>query len=981
MSNPAAARSHLARRLGREIAGDVLFTDFDCARYATDGSAYQTFPMGVVLPKNQDDVAAAVAIAFEEGVPVTARGGGTGQSGQAVSEGLILDFSKYLTRLLYYDANARTCIVEPGMTLAALNRALLPNRVWLPVDIASAHQATIGGMTATDAIGWRSLRHGRMRDNIVAMDAVLANGAEASFGEIPEDFGRAKLGNAADLVLDTLEIVDGYEEAIRAAPPILGAQHGYNFAALVHMHDGETRPQNLAAFLAGSEGTLAIAKRIELKLTRRRQNRALGVCHFPTLAAALTAIPAIMKLDPTAIELTDRKILDLGIAGLPSAHPLRRILRQDSEALLFVEFMEGNRVSNAFKLKELADAMFALKHMRAVSEVIGIAMQKAAWAVRTAGLQRLSAQLWTERGAWTSIEELAVPVKSLPKAAEGLGAIFARRGIPLVWHGHAGAGALHLRPWRSDTAADPASRDVAEEAIAFLRSLGGAIAGEGGYGIARSDALHRAVGGHIGALHEQIKARFDPQHRLNPGKLVLPAQADDAALLRPALPEPPALLPPQTLACDNNGLCRSFGEGTMCPSFRVTRNERDSPRGRANSIRLALAGSLGADAFTSDAMAETLKLCVSCKACRVECPNAVDIAGAKIAFEAARLQTRPLSRTDRTTAFLPNYGPRLRRWRHFLNLRDFVPWMAPLSERLTGVSADRPWPRWRRVPFLSAEPIGAEGGREILLFPDTFNSYFDVSALHAAADVLAASGFRVTPLLPPGDERPFCCGRTLLEAGLVEEARAEARRLIAAAAPFLERGVQLVGLEPACILTMRDEFATILYSDGADRLAASAKLFEEVMSDEKAVKTLTPKLHPIEAEALMFSHCHQRAFGMAEQAKKVAGIVPGLTVREGDITCCGMGVGFGYRPETVGVSLQMGEQGLFPQIRRTGRDTLLLADGFACRKQIQDGTGRSARHTAVLLKLALLAGEQAGAGETGKAAAKRLTRWRRRYFR
>jgi Fe-S oxidoreductase len=418
----------------------------------------------------------------------------------------------------------------------------------------------------------------------------------------------------------------------------------------------------------------------------------------------------------------------------------------------------------------------------------------------------------------------------------------------------------------------------------------------------------------------------------------------------------------------------------MCPSFRVTRNERDSPRGRANSIRLALAGALGPEAFTSEEMAETLKLCVSCKACKVECPQAVDISGAKIAFEAARRQKFGLSRFERSAAFLPHYGPRLRPWRHLLNLRDFVPWMAPLSERITGLAADRPWPRWRRQPFANAEPIGQPGGREILLFPDTFNAYFDIGALHAAADVLAASGFLVRPLLPPAGERPYCCGRTFLEAGLPDEAAREARRLTAAAGPFIERGVPLVGLEPACLLTIRDEYASLLGAE-ANRLAAGAKLFEEIMSEGKALATLKPQLNDIEADALMFSHCHQRAFATAGLAKQVAQVVPGLTVREGDITCCGMGFSFGYRPDVVRTSLQMGEQSLFPQIRRTGRDTLLLADGFACRKQIQDGTGRSARHTAVLLKLALLAGETAGAGRTSsRSAARRLARWRRRYF-
>jgi len=972
MTDSALVRSNLANRLRREIAGEVLFDRFDRGRYATDASTHQTFPLGIVLPKTQDDVMAAVSIAWEAGVPVAARGGGTGQAGEAVSEGLIIDFSKHLTRLLYYDSNAKTCIVEPGITLAALNAALRPHRVWFPIDIASAQQATIGGMAGTDAIGWRALRYGRMRDNIAAMDAVLADAAEASFGEVPEDFGKSRIAAASGpLILDLLETIEGYDDAIRALPGFLGAQRGYNVEALLP----DAKPQNLAAFLAGSGGTLAIAKRIELKLARRLHSRVLGICHFPSTANALAAVPLIVALGPTAVELSDRRILDLGLAGLGAADPVRRLLRKDSEALLFVEFMEGNRVANARKLKELADAMFGLRHARAVSEVIGAAVQKATWAVRSKGLQRLAAAPHPGRPA-AGFAAFAVPIASLAAAAQQFTELFARAGMSLIWHGHAGAGALHLRPWVDAHADAQAARDVAEEAAAILRSFAGSMT----IGTARSEAIESGQEGRLTDLYEQIKARFDPQNRLNPGKIVFGPAPGATALRRPepAQAAHPAMdIPP----CDGNGLCRSLDEGTMCPSFRVTRDERDSPRGRANTLRLALLGELGPGAFTSEDMAQTLKLCVSCKACRSECPHAVDIAAAKITVEAARREKFALSRSEQAAAFLPHYAPRLRPWRHLLNVRDFVPWMAPLSEKFTGLSADRPWPRWRGQPFAGPDPIGAEGGRDILLFLDTFNSYFDVSALRAAADVLAASGFRVRPLTPPPGERPFCCGRTLLEAGLIEAARAEARRLIAATAPFLERGTALVGLEPACVLTMRDEFVHLLKEDGAGALAEQAKLFEEVMTEAAPAQTLAPQLHPIEAEALQFSHCHQRAFGTAALAKQVAQMVPGLTLRQGDIACCGMGVAFGYQPDVVGVSLQMGEQALFPQIRKTGRDTLLLADGFACRKQILDGTGRGARHTAVLLKLALLAGQRAGASKSGGADPKRLARWRRRYFR
>lgn len=963
----SSARSSLAKRLRRELAGDVLFDLFDRGRYATDASPYQSFPAGIVLPKTQEDVVAAIAICTEAGMPVTARGGGTGQAGQAVGEGVILDFSKYLTGLLYYDAQAKTCIVEPGITPAALNAALRAHRVWFPIDIASAAQATIGGMAGTDAMGWRALRYGRMRDAIVAMDTVLADGSEASFGEIGGDFGKGGKTGAARLVLDILEAAESHEEAIRALPQLPGAQRGYRVEALIA---GEG-PQNLAAFLAGSEGTLAIAKRIELKLARRPINRVLGLCHFPTVAAALAAVPAIASLMPSAIELIDRTILTLGLQGLTDGDAARRIRRKDSEAVLFVEFMEGNRVANARKLKELADAMAAQKHARAVSEAIGLSVQKALLAVRERGLRRL----WEGRAAALPLQALrdfAIPLGMLGEAEEQLTALFARRGIPLAWHGQAGVGALHLHPLPPPDADPDALSEAADEAASHLRAIGGSLASDRGFGIMRSDAIEAHQGRRLTALYEEIKARFDPHNRLNPGKIVFPPSSQQAELRRPQ-PMAAVALPGHVFSCDGNGLCRSLDEGAMCPSFRLTRNERDSPRGRANTLRLAAAGELGPDGLASQAMAETLRLCVSCKTCRVECPQAVNIASAKIAFEAIRRKTQPLSPAERSAAALPHYGQLARRWRHLLNLRDVVPWMAPLSERLTGLSADRPWPRWRGFPFVSPAPIGDENGREILLFLDTFNSYFDVDALRAAADVLAAAGYRVQPFLPPPGERPFCCGRTLLEAGLLEEARAEARRLIAATAAYRARGVQMIGLEPACVFTLRDEWVNLLREDGAGDVAKSTQLFEEVLSQGQAAKTLAAKLHPIETEALLFTHCHQRAFATAPLVEGVAGLVPGLAVKRGEIACCGMGTSFGYMPGMVSQSLQMGEQALFPQIRRTGQDTLLLADGFACRKQIQDGTGRGARHIAVLLKLALLAGATPHAGHASA--------WQKRYFR
>ena len=982
MTHSAKARSALAGRLRRDMEGDVHFDEFSRGRYATDASPFQTFPLAVVLPKTQADLLAIMRLAWEAGVPVIARGGGTGRAGQAVGEGLVVDFSKYLTRLLYYDASARTCIVEPGITPAALNTALKPERVWFPVDIASAAQATIGGMSGSDAIGSRTLRYGRMRDNIVACDGILADGSEISFGEIPEDFGEsAAEGGEAGLVLDLLEAAENAETIIQVLPNIGGGLTGYNVRALL----AGDAPQNLAAFLTGSEGTLAIAKSIELKLTRRPRSRALGVCHFPSLSDALGATPEIVALGPTGVELTGPRIMDLGSQGQDS-EPVRRILRRDAEALLFVEFMESNRVANARKLKDLADLLAQLGYPRSVSEVIGPAAQEGVRRVHRDGLARLYGRT-SLPAAFAPVAEFALPLSQIAAASAEIIAVLSRHGWDVIWHGHVGVGAVYMRPWL------PANGQAASEAAAVAEDVSAAFANFAdhltsveGQGIARSYAAEATRPAKLTRLLEQIKTRFDPKNRLNPGKIVFPARPGPQSLRTQPPREAPSVL--AALNCDGTALCRRLDAGLMCPSFRLTREERDSPRGRANTLRLALAGDLGPHALASDAMAETMALCASCKACRSECPRAVDIAQARIAVQKARLERVGPSKFEQTAAFLPHRAPRLRAWRHLLNLRDILPWTARLSETLTGISADRPWPHWSASPFAghAFNGGGKTGGPEILLFPDTFNSYFDPVTLRAAADVLSASGFHLHILVPPPGERPYCCGRTFLEMGLVEEARREARRLIAAARPFTERGIPLVGLEPACVLTIRDEFVTQLAVDGAPELASATSLFEEVMSEPAAAQALTPRLLKIEAEILFSAHCHQHAFGTAGLARQVAAMVPGTIVIEAEKACCGMGTTFGYRPEAVSSSLGMGELSLFPQIRRTGRNTLLVADGFACRKQIADGTGRTARHSAVLLKLALAAKQKFGrewndgSANDGKLA-RRLTRLRKDYFR
>jgi Fe-S oxidoreductase len=663
---------------------------------------------------------------------------------------------------------------------------------------------------------------------------------------------------------------------------------------------------------------------------------------------------------------------------------LHRTMKKPGAALLFVEFMEGNRIANTLKLKELTEVMVELGLFRAVNEVIGVAAQNTAWNMRRIGLAQLMKH--TRGNATTApIEEFAVPLVKLADASEAMTDMLARHEVNVVWHGNAGTGALYLRPWLHQGDSVPGARELARDMAAMLRECAGVPASAQGYGVARSRSAELLRPPALNALFEHIKQRMDPHGRFNPGKIVFAPDGQETALFRteadPDTVPSPALIQP----CDGNGRCRSKHDGTMCPSFRVTGDERDSPRGRANTLRLALAGDLGEGALTSQAMADTMKTCVSCKACASECTNGVDIAAAKRAINEMRVREygiAALSKFQRSVAFLPRVAPKLRRWRHFINLRDILPWAGRFSEKLTGLSVDRPWPHFDALPFHNSSVVGDGGNREVLLFLDTFNSYFDTVTLRAAADVLAASGIHLHLLKPPENERPYCCGRTFLEAGLIDEARYEARRLITAAAPYVARGVPLVGLEPSCLLTIRNEFSTMLHDQGANELAANSFLFEEVMMQLDTAEAIRPHLREVDADALYVGHCHQTATSASAVAKTTAGLVPSLRIKEAAKTCCGMGTAFGYDPDTVELSLQMGELSLFPQIRKTGQDTLIIADGFACRTQILHGTGRTARHTAVLLKLALAAHTQIGPaiGQEDTMTAKRLSRLKRQYF-
>jgi Fe-S oxidoreductase len=577
------------------------------------------------------------------------------------------------------------------------------------------------------------------------------------------------------------------------------------------------------------------------------------------------------------------------------------------------------------------------------------------------------------------VEDCAVELKDLADYTDRLTGIFERHGTSGTWYAHASVGCLHVRPiLNMKDGGDVAKmRAIAEEAFDLVAEYKGSHSGEHGDGIVRSEFHEKMFGREMTDLFLQVKDRFDPDRRLNPGKIVEAPKMDDRTLFR--YPPDYAVKPLKTAfdwsawpgagggfqgaveMCNNNGACRKLQGGAMCPSYRATREEKDVTRGRANTLRLALSGQLGDDALTSDAMMETMKLCVSCKACKRECPTGVDMAKMKIEVLAARAEKHGLSLHDRLVAHMPDYAPYAARVPWALNLRNRVPLLARLMERPTGFAANRPLPRWSSKPFRDAEAQDADP--DVILFADIFNRYFEPENLRAALRVLRAGGKRVA-VARDGTGRPLDSGRTYLATGLVERARATGERLLDALLPHVEAGRPIVGLEPSCLLTLRDEIPALIPGETARRVAEAAKMLEEYIAEASEAGALDLPLASPAPQVHLHGHCHQKAHDVMPAIRRTLALLPETQVDVIESSCCGMAGAFGYGRDTEAVSRRMGELALFPAVRAAEQDALVVADGTSCRHQIADGTGREAVHVARVLDMALT-GTADGDGRRG----------------
>ncbi len=999
VSNEVAGR--LASRLAQETRGEVLFSPADRGRYATDASIYQVMPVGVFVPRDAADVKTALDICRDLAVPITPRGSGTSQCGQTVGAGLVIDYAKHVRNILHIGAAERTAEVEPGIVLDHLNAALKPHGLWYPVDVSTSAQATLGGMAGNNSCGSRSVAYGNMVHNVIGATAWRSDGSLLELGRYDAATGPAReLGDYVKTLSDQLR-----PELEAHWPKVLRRVAGYNLdifnnqSEKPYTQDGSV---NLAHLLIGSEGTLGLTKSLTLRLSELPRAKVLGVVNFPTFYKAMDSAQHIVKLGDetlTAVELVDRTMIELSLQNPAFAPTVRTALIGQPDAILLVEFSGASKTELIPKIRQLVELMGDLGLPGSVVEMIDDAPQKNLWEVRKAGLN-IMMSLKGDGKPVSFIEDCAVPLAHLAEYTDALTQVFRKHGSKGTWYAHASVGTLHVRPildMRQGGVNGGAQkmRAIAEEASELVRHYKGAYSGEHGDGLCRGEWIGWQFGPKITEAFAQIKSYLDPISLLSPSRIVNAPRMDDTSLMRfpPAykvIPIRTALdwsawnvqndpvteqtSPPGTGGdaaqgfakavemCNNNGHCRKFDAGTMCPSYRVTRDEKHLTRGRANTLRLALSGQLDGlkaeDAFTSDAVKDALDLCVGCKGCKRDCPTGVDMAKMKVEFLHHYKARHGYSLKDKLVAYLPDYAPWASRLAPLLNLRDRIPGLAALSEKMTGLSSKRTLPQWNAKTFFNSTPTSATrdevlvASKPVVLFVDTFNGYFESENAVSALKVLQAAGYTAHVATKTiADGKNLCCGRTFLASGMVDQAKVKARELVDALLPFAEKGIAIVGLEPSCLLTLRDEMLVMGLGDAAETISRHALLLEEFLAREAAagqLETLKAALKPIAQPILLHGHCHQKAFGAVSPIMDVLKLIPGARAELIESSCCGMAGSFGYEARHYDVSMQMAELSLLPAVRRQP-DAIVVADGTSCRHQIRDGAQREAIHVAVLL--------------------------------
>ena len=955
---------HIADELTRRTTAEVRFDDLTRVLYSTDASIYQIEPLGVVIPRTEEDLVATVEIAARHRVPLLPRGGGSSLAGQAVGKALVVDLSKYLNRVVDIDPDARTMTVQPGLTLNFLNRAVAPHGLMYGPDPASGERATIGGIVGNNSTGAHSILYGMTVDHIVATDVILSDGSLAHFesvdGKTVNDRARgntleARLYREIPILLN--EVADEIDAHF---PKHWRRASGYNLNYL--LKGLRENRFNLAQAVVGSEGTLAVVRSVTLKLVERPRHKGLCVVHCDDLIQAMHVnLAALECCQPSAVELLDRMAIELARTVPEYARQLS-FVKGNPEALMIVEFYGENDAEVVRKIEHLETHLRQRRLADTFVRALTPEQQAQVWNVRKVGL----GLLMSVRGDYKPIafiEDASVPPQALPDYVADILALMRETDTRVAMYAHASAGCLHIRPLINlkDTRDVEKMAFIANRVADLVVKYGGAMSGEHGDGLARSQFIERIFGPELYQAFRRLKGIFDPENIMNPGKIVdAPAMTSN---LRYGGDYVVRVIPTvynwddfqgfdrAVEQCNGAGVCRKLDVGTMCPTFMATRDEKDSTRGRANTLRAWMSGKPLSP--SDEEVYEVLDLCVGCKGCKSECPSAVDMNKIK---------------TEWLAWYYESHGMPLRNWvfGHIHHLNALLAPFAPLANRVMRSRAFK-WvsarvlkihPR-RSLPLLAEEtflswwhkrpPRETPAPRgQVVLFPDTFVTYNEPHIGQAAVRLLEAAGYEVIVA-----EKRACCGRPLLSKGLLKEAKKNAAYNVNLLLPYARAGVPIIGLEPSCILTMRDEYPDLVPGEDARVVAQQCMTIDEFLAD--LLREAPDALHfeAPERPVYVHGHCHQKAL-VGTRPTLDALQAAGFQVEEIPSGCCGMAGSFGYEMEHFDLSVKIAEDRLLPTLREAPPDALVVADGTSCRHQIADLSDREGLHLVEVLAAALV---------------------------
>jgi FAD/FMN-containing dehydrogenase/Fe-S oxidoreductase len=958
----------LYHQLQQDVSGEVRWDNASRVLYSTDASNFQMFPQGVVLPKNEQDVLATLRVCRERNIPVTMRGGGSSLAGQAIGPGVILDTSKYFNQILEVDADARTVRVQPGVVLGKLNQHLAPYGLQFGPDPASAARATIGGIVGTNATGAHSIRYGMTADNVLSLRCALADGRIVEFA--PHTRNGLTEGVAA--------ITRNYEAAIRRDfPKVWRRASGYNLDYMAEMlayepanpdsvltdaqrqrkglnysiHLEQISQFNLAPLIVGSDGTLAIVLEATLKLVPKPKHTALVITSFQSLIEAMEAIPLMLEVHPSAVELIGHQIMQLAAQSRDLAEKMGWANPND-EGVLVVEF-EGETAAEAeagvARLMILAqEANFNCR----LEPILDPAAQSDVWNVRKLGLAILMG-IRSEFKPISVIEDVAVPVEHLAEYVRELQRIFHAHNTDGAFYAHASAGVLHVRPMVNIKTEEgvAAMESIAEATLEVCHRFGGAMSGEHGDGYERSRWNQSLFGDELYQAFCEIKDLFDPQGLLNPGNKVRGEAIEAQLRLGPdyyATPIPTVFhyrkdhsIAHLAEECNGSGVCRKLNDGVMCPSYRVTMEEQHSTRGRANLLRDMMSqrrGDGAAGTTTPEEVKAALDLCLSCKACASECSSQVDMAKMKADF---------------TQRYYDQKGTPVRAWllgriALLSQLATLAPFIPPIANRMANLPiikrvlrlAERPLPAFSTETFIGwwkqhEKAIGRKG--RVVLYVDTFTRYNHPNIGKASVTALEQAGYEV--IIPEWK----CCGRPLVSQGQPRAALSLARQNIAILAPYAQQGLPILGLEPSCISMFKSDYPDLIPGADTDSVAQAFQSIEQFLAEKGSNNNVGAG-----RKILLHGHCHQKAIYGTNATKQMLHNA-GYQVQEINSTCCGMAGAFGFETEHFEISKQIGELSVLPAVRAAPPDTIIVAPGTSCRQQIEELAERQVWHPVELL--------------------------------